>query len=574
MKKFQLYVWLGIAFSAIVGFTQTNDNDVLLQALQDEMERSLTDLQLDEEPAPYFISYTVIDRNTTSIRATGGAKVAESSSRVRYLDVSVRVGDRVLDNTKYFAYGGSFGATNTLPLNDSYDELRRVIWQLTDQEYKSAISALSGKSSMLESQAEVVRPNDFNEEEPFTYETDEVIPSLDYQVLHDLTIELSDVFTGHAELRQNITMGRVVTTERIYLDSDGNSHRVTASLCSVQSEASAQATDGRAISDFSSTYAYDCADLPAKETLEQDHQVLIARVMELKDAETLDAYTGPAIFADQASAELIVQTIGRRVTAFPPGVNAYRGIQRQNNPFVERIGNRVFARFLGLINDPTLQEYEGTQLLGSYQVDIEGVPSRRTDLVIDGKLQTLLTTRSPIKGIDKSSGSNRRGQPMPGNLIVETSESMSRGELHDELLQLVDDEGYDFGLVIHRLANYSEMSLGGFFGGNPGIGGGLMVTPTLQAYKVYPDGKEVAVLPMSFSSFVDKQLKDIVAVSADMHAYNISVGRGIGGGKSGIPLIGVVTPSLLLEEISLADTAGDKPKVPIVSHPLTESVSQ
>ncbi|MDE0094085.1 MAG: metallopeptidase TldD-related protein [Gammaproteobacteria bacterium] len=573
MKKFQLYVWLGIAFSAIVGFAQSNDNDVLLQALQDEMERSLIDLQLDEEPAPYFISYTVIDRNTTSIRATGGAKVAESSSRVRYLDVSVRVGDRVLDNTKYFAYGGSFGATNTLPLNDSYDELRRVIWQLTDQEYKSAISALSGKSSMLESQAEIVRPNDFNEEEAFIYESDEVVPSLDYQELHDLTLELSDVFTGNAELRENVTMGRVVTTERIYLDSDGNSHRVTANLCSIQSEASAQASDGRAVSDFSSTYAYDCADLPAKEILEQDHQVLIARVMELKDAETLDAYTGPAIFADQASAELIVQTIGRRVTAFPPGVNAYRGIQRQNNPFVERIGNRVFARFLGLINDPTLQEYEGVPLLGSYHVDIEGVPSRRTDLVIDGKLQTLLTTRNPIKGIDKSSGSNRRGQPMPGNLIVETSESMSQDELHDELLQLVDDEGYDYGLVIHRLANYSEMSLGNFFGG-PGQGGGLIVTPTLQAYKVYPDGTEVAVLPMSFSSFVDKQLKDIVAVSADMHAYNISVGRGIGGGKSGIPLIGVVTPSLLLEEISLADTAGDKPKVPIVSHPLTESVSQ
>lgn len=573
MRKLQLYIWFGVALYAIVGFAQSNDNEVLLQALQDEMERSLTELQLDEEPAPYFISYTVIDRNTTSIRATGGAKVAESSSRVRYLDVSVRVGDRVLDNTKYFAYGGSFGATNALPLNDSYDELRRVIWKLTDQEYKSAISALSGKSSMLESQAEVVRPNDFNEEEPFTYKTDEVIPSLDYQALHNLTIELSDVFTGHAELRENITMGRMVSTERIYLDSDGNSHRVTASLCSIQSEASTQASDGRAVSDFSSTYAYDCVDLPEKETLEQDHKALIARVIELKSAETLDAYTGPAIFADQASAELIVQTIGRRVTAFPPGVNAYRGIQRQNNPFVERIGNRVFARFLGLINDPTLQEYEGIPLLGSYHVDIEGVPSRRTDLVIDGKLQTLLTTRNPIKGIDNSSGSNRRGQPMPGNLIVETSESMSQDELHDELLQLVDDEGYDYGLVIHRLANYSEMSLGNFFGG-PGQGGGLMVTPTLQAYKVYPDGTEVAVLPMSFSSFVDKQLKDIVAVSADMHAYNISVGRGIGGGKSGIPLIGVVTPSLLLEEISLADTAGDKPKVPIVSHPLTESVSQ
>ena len=162
---------------------------------------------------------------------------------------------------------------------------------------------------------------------------------------------------------------------------------------------------------------------------------------------------------------------------------------------------------------------------------------------------------------------------MPGNLLVESSESMSREALHKKLLQMVDDEGYDYGLVINRLANYSEMSLGNFFGG-PGQGGGLMVTPTLQAYKVYLDGTEVAVLPMSFSSFVDKQLKDIVAVSADMHAYNISVGRGISGGKSGIPLIGVVSPSLLLEEISLTDTAGDKPKEPIVDHPMSESILQ
>ena len=571
MRKLQIFLLLGIVIGATTLLAQSRD-DRLLSALKDEMERSLTELTLEQSPPPYYISYAVTDRDSTTIRAVRGAKVLEAGSRNRYLGVSVRVGDRVLDNTKYYAYGGSGGASNTLPLNDSYDELRRIIWKLTDQEYKNAVSALSGKTSILESQTEVVRPNDFNEEETFTFEAIDELPSTDYQAFHDLTIALSALFKGYSDLRESITMGRITTTEYLFVDSDGNMHRVNSRLCSIQSEASAQASDGRTVSDFSSAYAYECSSLPNFEQLEQEHLALIDRVIELKDAETLDAYTGPAIFDDQASAELIVQTIGQRVRAYPPAVTSFNGIQRQTNPFVERIGNRVFARFLGLVNDPTLTAFEGTPLLGSYPVDQEGMPARRTELVIDGKLQTLLTTRNPVKGVDKSSGSNRRGQSTPGNLIVESSESMTRDELHNELLQLVDDEGYEYGLVIRRLMNYTEMSLGTFFGGNQGAG--LVVSPTIQAYKVFPDGKEVPILPMTFSSFVDKQLKDIVAVSDELTAYNVSIWRSPGGGKAGLPLIGVVTPSLLLEEISLADTAGDKPKMPIVEHPLTESVSQ
>lgn len=576
MNLFRTPLSLLIGVLCVVHITaQKDSNDVLIQALQDEMDRSLTELRLEGEPSPYFVSYGVTTRSGGSIAAVRGAVVNESSGTSRTMSAAVRVGDRVLDSTKYYGGFGGFGGarpTNRLPLTDSYDELRRVIWQFTDEEYKQAISALSGKKSILESQAAVDRPNDFNEEEPFTYESDEMMHhNPNFEALRTLTVRLSALFKGYSELQEAITSASITTAEYIFLDSDGNFHRDTASLCSIQSEASTQATDGRIVGDFTSAYAYLCDELPSWEELAHDHQAMIDRVIALKDAEALESYTGPAIFDDQASAQLLLQTIGERVSASPQMIYS-RGIERQTNPFLERIGNRVFARFLNVVNDPTMTEYEGERLYGSYVVDTEGVPAKRVSLIEDGKLQTLLTNRSPVKGIDQSSGSDRLGRPAPGNLIVTSSESMTRDQLHEELLQLVDDEGYDYGLVIRRLANFSESSTGVNFGRGAGSGG-LDVPPTLQAYKVYPDGTEVAILPLSFSGFVDKTLKDVVAVSDTNHVYNVRNNYGWSrGGRAGLPLVGIVTPSYLLEEISLADTTGNKPNFPIVSHPLNESI--
>ncbi len=123
---------------------EQSDDDVLFSAMQDEMNRSLEELQIDDEPKPYFLSYAVSDVSKYTVHSILGESGDTNSSRQRYLSVNLRVGDHETDNTNFLdSPGGS--TSDSLPITDSYEELRRVLWMATDKAYKSAIRALAAR---------------------------------------------------------------------------------------------------------------------------------------------------------------------------------------------------------------------------------------------------------------------------------------------------------------------------------------------------------------------------------------------------------------------------------------------
>jgi hypothetical protein len=138
-----LLVWLAPPLRAA--------DDVLFQALRDELQRSMQKLQLANLEKPYFIAYTVQDGTTQAVSASFGSLLVKNESRVRFLTVEVRVGDYTFDNTNFLTlpFGAQgvtrlFGGTIAIPLDDDYKEIRRQIWLATDSAYKKALSA--GKS--------------------------------------------------------------------------------------------------------------------------------------------------------------------------------------------------------------------------------------------------------------------------------------------------------------------------------------------------------------------------------------------------------------------------------------------
>ena len=72
--------------------------DVLLQAMQHELQRATTSLARSD-PAPYYLSYAVSDGAGTTIAGTGGGIIASPSVHRRVADVMMRVGSSALDNT-------------------------------------------------------------------------------------------------------------------------------------------------------------------------------------------------------------------------------------------------------------------------------------------------------------------------------------------------------------------------------------------------------------------------------------------------------------------------------------------
>ena len=70
----------------------------LLDVMQQELTRAMRELG-KADPPPYFLSYSVSEHEYASISAAQGALYSSAQTRVRTLDVSVRVGSPALDNT-------------------------------------------------------------------------------------------------------------------------------------------------------------------------------------------------------------------------------------------------------------------------------------------------------------------------------------------------------------------------------------------------------------------------------------------------------------------------------------------
>ncbi len=147
---------LTVTMATTSAFGQSEGGDVVMDALVDEMERSLT-LQLEDLQSPYFVQYGVTDSHTHRISATCGAIVSSDDGHSRRLSTNVRVGYYDVDNTNFARGGrgggigrrgrggggrGARGGMTLLPSEDSYTAIRQAAWLATDSAYKSAIETV------------------------------------------------------------------------------------------------------------------------------------------------------------------------------------------------------------------------------------------------------------------------------------------------------------------------------------------------------------------------------------------------------------------------------------------------
>src|ERR1700674_246124 len=74
------------------------NEDVLLQAMKTELERSKSQLQLEQMGAPYYIDFRVMDVNECAAEAALGSLRQSVCTRFRFARVVVRVGDYKQDS--------------------------------------------------------------------------------------------------------------------------------------------------------------------------------------------------------------------------------------------------------------------------------------------------------------------------------------------------------------------------------------------------------------------------------------------------------------------------------------------
>lgn len=564
------------------------ENAILQSAMRDELSRSMKELQLEDLERPYFVSYHVHEMKSRSSSATFGSLLTSQKSRSRTLTVEVRVGDYALDNTNFraFAFGGTGvvrmrGTSVGMPLEENYTELRRKIWLATDGAYKKALEDLARKRAALQNKTRTEALPDFSREAPST-EMDEMAPAvLNLDAMEQRARHLSALFREIPDIHTSRVRCSGSNTTVHYINSEGSSFTRTSSLLAFTAVAATQAPDGMALQDFVAVYARSTDGLPDDNELAARIGALGQRLRKLRLAPVVERFTGPVIFSGQAATELFNQGFvpyllsSRRALTDNPEYERFYP-QKKENPFIDRIGVRVLPDFLNVRAAPLTDVYRKSPLQGGYRVDDEGVPARQTRLVRKGVLETLLTTRTPVRGIGRSTGSRRGPGVGPSNILVEPEKGLSDEQLRKEFFKLIKRQKKEYGYVVTHIAN-PLYNLGeardAYYVFDPSVDE-IRVDNPIYVYRVYLDGRKELVRNAQFSGIGAYTFKDIVQVSGT-HAVNTVPFRSednsspFSGTLRGRPVLtSIVTPRMVLfEDITLKPPTGEIPKAPVSPHP-------
>ena len=547
----------GIWVFALVYPTASAQDSPTMQAMADELSRSMSSLKLPDQPAPYYIEYEVQDRISTRITARLGALVEDLVGRNRVLRVGVRVGNYDFDSS-LFAGGGTTGGviglsadgSTSAPLDDDYDIMRRQIWLATDAAYKRAVGVFARKRAAFQNRVGGGDVADFSRETAQQTILDGLAPERVNRDWPERARQISAAFSGFSALDNSDISVADTRGTRFYLNSEGFKVVAPIEIASLRVGAETQAADGMTIRDAFTLVEKDLRDLPPASELAVRARRMAERLTAQRAAPIGEEYTGPVLLEGQASAELVAAVLAPAVLGRRPPETAGRGGRGgvSVSPFHRRIGLRVMSESFSASDTPSLRQFEGRPVAGAYIVDDQGVRAKDVALIEKGRLITLLAGRAPLKGLLQSSGHTRGQDVLPGVFQVQTAEPMSAAELRKKYLELLATQDKEFGYIVRGLASPAEAG---------GAGGPMIV----DAVKVTRDGREELVRGVRLGTVPPAAYRDLYGASRERTLYNF---RGTTNDA-----VSIIAPNIIYEELEVQQTRDITQRPPEVRSPLS-----
>jgi TldD protein len=576
------------------------DNDQTLRAMRDEMARSKTRLELkipgtNQPVRPYYVEYRLLDLDVRQVVAQFGTLLNSSHTRNRFMDVEARVGTYKLDSSNFIGdegFRGFIGSTGSVGIDRDYDSLRQDLWIATDQAFKEAVESYSRKQAYLSSLARQSEIDDFSKAEAVKVIDPLVTPDWTSRNWDQEARDASATLRVFPEIYESrVTYYLVYATEYL-MTSEGTEIRTNRTFAAVEGGMNTLAQDGMPLNHLYSTYAQKPGDLPNVDTVRKGLNVAGSELMALRASQPAQDYTGPVLFEARAAAPLIAQILGpamngsRPPISFQPIVEQMLGNLGGKSDWSGRIGARVLPTNVSVVDDPTMKDFHGTPLIGSYSVDDEGVRAQKVTVVENGTLKALLMSRRPGNDSDQSNGHGRSGfltdaKPTMSNLLFASTEEVSPAELKKKFLDSCRAEKLAYCIVVREMDNpslsllhqedFSELLAS--YGGGAGTGDRL----PLLVYKVYPeDGREEVIRGARIIGVNSRSLRNVAGIGNDNFVYNYMQSQiagfsgtalgAFGSAQGGLPA-SVVAPSLLFEELEVRGARGEPKRLPLLPAP-------
>jgi TldD protein len=600
MRSLHLAATLIALSIAPAAFAQaSSDNDHTMQAMRDEMNRTKSRIEIQIPPSnqpvrPYYIEYRLLDMDIREVTAEFGALISSTHNRSRVMNVEARVGDYKLDSSNFISdegFRGFIGPQGTVGIDRDYDSLRQDLWIATDQAFKEAVETYSRKQAYLSSLARQSDIDDFSRVQ--------VVQHIEPLANSDWTTrnwdqearDSSGALRAFPQIYDSRIVYYLVYFTEYFLTSEGAEVCANRSFAAIEAGMNTLADDGMQVNHFYSTYAPRPADLPSADAVRKQLNVAGSELMGMRAAPNASDYTGPVLFESRAAAALLAQVLGpslsgaRPPLAFQPVVDQLMSSLGARGDWSGKVDARVLPASVTLVDDPLAKEYKGTPLVGGYAIDEEGVPAEKVAVVENGKLKNLLMSRRPGPDFSKSNGHGRAAfladtKPTMSNLLFSSSETVSKDELKNKLLDACRAEKLDFCIVIRQMDNpsislmhqddFSELLAS--FGGNAATD-----RLPLVVYKIYPaDGREELVRGARITGFSPRMLRNIAGIGNDDYVYNYMQNQtagvsgtalgAFGNAQNGLPAA-VVAPSLLFEEVEVRGARGEHKRLPLLPEP-------
>jgi hypothetical protein len=562
MKNLKIHRLTSVLFVAAVwfaslAFAQTETfESIAFRAMQDEMNRNLTNLKLDKLKSPYYISYLITDANLYSVETQLGATVKVSDNPVRNQDVDVMVGSHQRNNLNFMNenmlfgfYGGSFRIPMTLENN--YDAVRRSLWVSTDEKYKEAAEVMEAKLSSINQQnipEEELQLPDFTAIPPLKKIVSSPKITFDKAKIETLTKSLSAVFANYPHLTKSEVNTYIYTADALYLNSEAIQYKVPFSLVCIRINAQAVATDGEPLSDYLNLYFNTPDQIPTADVLKQQVHQLATLLTQLRTAPAIEeSYSGPVMFEGEAVGEVVSQCFvdnsngllaGRKALSTPVLLQRYGNYVPKENKLERLMDKKVVSRELSVTAIHNQQTYNGTPLVGYYEVDAQGVvPAPKTVLIENGILKALLTNRTPTMRNRQSNGhhvfsisnNSLTGALGAGVIELTSSKTQTYAALKEALIAAAKEEDYEYAYIVRK-----------------GVS-----KPTYMYRISVKDGKEELVRSSKIGDVSLKSFKRIVGVADTQIVYNTLQKGYFGYAVSGTPTSYIVPQAVIFQELEV-----------------------
>ncbi|MCE7995262.1 MAG: hypothetical protein HEP71_25015 [Roseivirga sp.] len=515
-----------------VSLSAQEESEVVLKAMEDELNRSMQELSLKDHDRPFFISYRVFDSKSLNINASLGAVNNAMLSPRRRGSVRLIVGDYDFNDESFASQGMSLSVSNQanfgfvgvgMPLGADYYGIRRYFWKSTDNMYRRAAKRFKAHQSKLKKEGKKIDETPhlvFSKVPVVSYQSERLDADWDQKAIEDRARKISAAFVAYPDIGESRVNLSLNHSREYYINTEGT--RIVQDDAGVQLKILVFSSATRAVfnSEDLNYQASSFDELPDDATILADIEELVKKVRKKETVEQFeDSYEGPVLFYDQSVAGLFARH-------FVPSLNATQtasieeetGFRNRSRELDHKIDKRVTSRSLSLSVLPGRENYLKQSMKGAYRYDMEGVKATDSLLIVDkGYLKELMRGRTVLKD---SPGPNGTGQGV-GVLSVISHDTKTETALKQQLIELAEDEGLEYALIVRKI---------------PFTGGGVNV------YKIsLEDGSETLLQSASLNDLNFNSFRKVGGTSTDRTVHHLPDSF---NGK----LMSVVSPRILLLE--------------------------